>query len=203
MAKGALGASYRHQIFTFLSDTINSEGVSFNDGVLGLWLAQDSFGSINVNEYYVELLVPVLKDLPGVEQLNLELVGRRSDYDTTGLSYTYKVLADWRANDWLRFRDGYNRAERALNMAELFLNPESIFSAVSGGNPCSTLNVNGYFANPDLNPNYYEVITLCGELMERSGNLDADVQFYGDDYRVIREDPAPATDQPTSTFSWF
>jgi iron complex outermembrane receptor protein len=201
--RGAIGISHRKNVFKFISETINSEGVSFNDQILGLNPAQDSFGKIGVKEYYAELLIPVLSDLPFIKQLNLELGGRYSDYNTTGGSETYKILADWRANDWLRFRGGYNRAERAPNIAELFLNPEMIFAAYSGGDPCSTLNVNSYSANPDLNPNYYEVITLCGEKMEGTGNPDADFEYYGDDYRVIREDPSLATNQPTATFGFL
>jgi iron complex outermembrane receptor protein len=201
--RGALGLSHRKNVFKFISDTINSEGVSFTDQILGLYPAQDSFGKISVKELYGELLIPILSDFPFIKQLNLELGGRYSDYSTTGSSETYKVLADWRAFDWLRIRGGYNRAERAPNIAELYLNPEMTLGAYSGGDPCSTLNVNDYSANPDLNSNYYDTITLCGELMERTGNPDADVEFYGDDYRIIREDPSLATNQPTGTFSWF
>jgi iron complex outermembrane receptor protein len=201
--RGALGVSHRKNVFRFVSDTLNSEGVSFTDQILGLYPAQDSFGKIGVKEYYAELLIPVLSDLPFIKQLNFELGGRYSDYNTTGGSETYKILADWRTFDWLRFRGGYNRAERAPNIAELFLNPEQTFGAYSGGDPCSTLNVNSYSANPDLNPNYYDVITLCGELMERTGNLNADVEYYGDDYRVIREDPSLAVDPPTETFNFY
>jgi outer membrane receptor protein involved in Fe transport len=201
--RGALGVGHRKNVFKFLSDTINSEGVSFTDQILGLYPAQDSYGKTSSTEVYAELLIPVLSDLPGIKQLNLELGGRRSDYNTTGASETYKILADWRVTDWLRFRGGFNRAERAPNIAELFLNPEMTLGGYSGGDPCSTLNLNDYSANPDVNANYYDVITLCGELMERTGNPDADVEFYGDDYRVIREDPSLATDQPTTTFNWF
>jgi len=201
--RGALGVSHRSNVFNFISDTVNSEGVSFNDQILGLNPAEDSFGKISVKEVYGELLVPVLSDLPGIKQLNLELGGRYSDYDSTGSSQTYKILADWRVNNWVRFRGGYNRAERAPNIAELFLNPEMTFGTYTGGDPCSTLNGNDYSANPDLNPDYYDTITLCGELMELSGNTDADFQYYGDDYRAIREDPSLAENQPTGTFAFF
>ncbi len=201
--RGAVGLSHRKNVFDFISDTINSEGVSFNDQILGLNPAQDSFGKISVSEVYAELLIPVLSDLPGIKKLDLELGGRSSDYSTTGRSETFKILVDWRTTDWLRFRGGYNRAERAPNIAELFLNPEMIFGVLSGGDPCSTLNPNDYSANPDTNPNYYDVITLCGEKMEGTGNVEADDLYYGDDYRVIREDPSLATGQSSATFGFF
>ncbi len=43
-----------------------------------------------------------------------------SDYNITGKSFTWKALADCRATDWLRFRGGFNRAERSPNVGELY-----------------------------------------------------------------------------------
>jgi iron complex outermembrane receptor protein len=40
-----------------------------------------------------------------------------SDYNTTRMSYTYKILGDWKVTNWMRLRGGYNRAERAPNIA--------------------------------------------------------------------------------------
>ena len=58
--RGALGVSHRKNLFRFISDTVNSEGVSFNDQILGLNPAQDSQGKISAREVYAELLVPVV-----------------------------------------------------------------------------------------------------------------------------------------------
>jgi iron complex outermembrane receptor protein len=183
--RGALGISRRENTFKFLSDNLNSEGMSFNDTILGLYPAQDSFGSIEVKEYYGELLVPILKDLPFMKQFNLELGARRSDYDTTGVSHTYKALADWRVNDWIRFRGGYNRAERAPNIGELYLNPEQTFGVLSYGDVCSLRNrVAPTTANPATNPEWYEVVNLCGQLMDKAGD-NLDINFYGAPYEDI------------------
>ncbi len=80
-----------------------------------------------MKEVYGELLIPVLKDILR-QGLNFELGGRISDYNTTGVSYTYKILADLEVTDWFRLRGGYNRAERAPNIAELFLTPQQTFA---------------------------------------------------------------------------
>jgi hypothetical protein len=79
--RGALGVSYRENNYYFLSDTVNSAGTSFNDQILGLYPSADSYGSIETTEEYAELLVPLLKDLPFMKQVDLSLGGRRSDYD--------------------------------------------------------------------------------------------------------------------------
>ena len=182
----ALGASYRENEYDFVNDNLTSQGRSFNDQALGIYPSADSSGQINVREVYGELLIPILSDIPAIQQLNLELGGRISDYSTTGTSYTYKVLGEWEVNNWLRFRGGYNRAERAPNIAELFLAPEQTFGAANGGDVCSINNLNPYSANPDTNPNgFTDALNLCGQLLEASGNAQADDEFYGIDYRQL------------------
>ena len=199
--KGALGYSMRKNFYEFMNDTLTTEGRSFFEQALGLYPAENSVGLIETDEVYGEVLVPVLKDLPFMKQFNLELGGRRSDYNTTGSTYTYKVLGDWRTNDWLRFRGGYNRAERSPNMAELFLAPEQIFSFFAmGGDVCAYGNLNPWGANPNVNTeNWDEVINLCGQLMEASGNVEADNTYYGIDYRDITIDNPPTNPQALGT----
>jgi outer membrane receptor protein involved in Fe transport len=114
-----VGYSTRENDYHFWNDTLTTEGRSFLDQALGLYPAQNSVGYIEAKEVYGEVLIPVLSDLPLIKRIDLELGGRRSEYSTTGASYTYKALADWRVFDWMRVRGGYNRAERAPNMAEL------------------------------------------------------------------------------------
>jgi hypothetical protein len=41
------------------------------------------------------LLIPILADTSFFRELNLEVGGRYSDYNTTGASWTYKALLDW------------------------------------------------------------------------------------------------------------
>lgn len=151
--RGALGASYREMDFEFTNDTLTTQGRSFLDQALGIYPSGNSAGYFDVKEAYGELLIPILSDVPGIQQLNLEVGGRVSDYSTTGTSYTYKVLGDWQVTDWLRFRGGYNRAERAPNIAELYLAKQQTFGFNQGGDLCSTVNPGPYSANIDTNIN--------------------------------------------------
>jgi len=175
--KAAIGASYRRNAYEFETDTLNSQGRSFLEQPLGLYPSGNSEGTIKAKEVYGELLVPVIGDLPIVQNLSLELGARYSDYNTTGSSWTYKILGDWQVNDWLRFRGGYNRAERAPNVAELFLAPEQTFAVAAGGDVCSRENTLPWSANP-ANANGAQVEALCRVLMERSGDPTADETFY-------------------------
>lgn len=176
--RAAIGASYRELDYEFINDTLTTQGTSFNDQALGIYPSGNSNGFIETKEIYGELLIPILSDIPAIQRLELEIGGRISDYNTTGTSYTYKVLGDWQVTDWLRFRGGYNRAERAPNIAELYLAPQQTFGSNSAGDVCSLRNPTSFSANPDTNANAANVEATCRILMRQSGDSTADQQYY-------------------------
>lgn len=96
-------------------------------------------GKTKVAEGAVEILIPVLADVPLVEALNLTAGYRYSHYNLFGGVHTYKLSADWRVAAPLLIRGGYQRAVRAPNIGELFL-PASAGVANLGtiGDPCTT-----------------------------------------------------------------
>ncbi len=200
--RAAVGYVYRENEYTYLNDNIVMQGTSFLEQAVGLYPSANTYGSLDVGETYAELLVPVLKDLPFVQNFNLELGARHSDYNTTGVSYTYKALADWRIVDWLRIRGGYNRAERAPNIAELYLSAEQTF-AFGGPDVCSVGASRSYSANPDTNPEHWQdVVTLCGQLMEMA-DPTADDTYYKKDYREVLEDPSTVPFTMASYFNFL
>jgi len=180
----ALGASYRELQYQFDNDTLTTAGRSFQDQALGIYPSGNVDAGYNVSELYGELLVPILADIPAIQNFSLELGGRMSDYSTTGTSYTYKILGDWEVNDWLRFRGGYNRAERAPNIAELYLAAQQTFGGNSAGDPCSLANPLSFSANQTGdqydggNANGARVQAVCRIMMEQSGNPTADDDYY-------------------------
>jgi outer membrane receptor protein involved in Fe transport len=176
--KAAAGLNYRSNNYDFLNDTLTTQGTSFLDQAIGLYPSGNSRGKIVTKEVYGELLVPVLADT-FIKRLELELGARMSHYNTTGTSYTYKILGDLQVNDWIRFRGGFNRAERAPNIAELYLAPQQTFVFAAAGDPCSTNNPLPYSANPKTNANAAKVRTLCSALMNRS-DPNTSNKFYAD-----------------------
>jgi len=82
-------------------------------------------GTTRVTEGAIEVLVPVLADLPLVKSLNLTAGYRYSHYNLFGGVSTYKISADWRIASPLLLRGGYQRAVRAPNIGELFLAPSA------------------------------------------------------------------------------
>lgn len=180
----ALGGSFRELQYEFDNDTLTTQGRSFQDQALGIYPSGNVDASFDVHELYGELLIPVLSDLPLVEQFNLELGGRISDYSTTGTSYTYKILGDWEVTDWLRFRGGFNRAERAPNIGELFLAAQQTFGVNTAGDPCSLANPLSFSANQDGdafaggNANGARVEAVCRIQMAQSGDASAADNYY-------------------------
>ena len=188
----AAGLSYREERLSYGTETLATAGQSFNDSLIGVNPSgpMDNVG-YDTKEAYGELLIPVLSDLPFIQEFSLEVGGRVSDYTTTGTSYTYKVLGDWQVNDWLRFRGGFNRAERAPNIQELQSSPQLSFITDPIGNLCSTRSFARASANPANNPDgYLDVIALCLALMQK-GNGGTYVP-YGDSrgfYSTVPGDP--------------
>lgn len=134
--RGSLGASYRDDTLLYRPDDLQTANDFIEQNVgppFGF-----STGSISAREGYGELLVPVLKDLPGIKQFDLELGARYSTYTNSPAGWTYKILGDWSVTNWLRIRGGYNLAVRAPSVGESYLALTQSFSAGgSTGDPCS------------------------------------------------------------------
>jgi iron complex outermembrane receptor protein len=195
--RAAIGASYRKLKFDFVNDTITEQGGSFLDQTIGIYPSKDVHAGYAVRELYGELLVPVLKDIPFIQEFNLELGARYSDYNTTGGSWTYKILGDWEINNWLRLRGGYNRASRAPNAAELFLAPSEIFGGAGGPDLCSQRAL-GTGASHSANAgapgntagNAADVQAVCRIIMDNTGGPGTGAQYY--DQRPLSQQPQAA-----------
>ncbi len=132
----ATGAAYRYNSYDYRPD----EGLVTLEA-LGTSGTNPSNGSTDVYELYGELLIPVLKDLPLVRELNVDLAYRFSKYDTVGGVHTYKASGDWEIFDGLRARGGYSRAIRAPSVGELFQAKTAVSANIlstvnGGGDPC-------------------------------------------------------------------
>jgi iron complex outermembrane receptor protein len=133
----AFGGDYRGSSFDYHPDTglINNDSFSYDTTVA-------TSGTQNVREVFAELLVPVLKDLPLIEDLSLDLGARRSDYDGFGGVNTWKADMNWKPVSAVSVRGGYARAIRAPSLGELFAPTVTgnlnIGAGPSAGDPCAT-----------------------------------------------------------------
>lgn len=177
----ALGAQYRENSFDFIPDAslaqqnaitphLDINGVPDGGNIGGSEIAgfnpsQPLTGETDSTELFLELLVPVLSDLPMVQQLDLTLGYRYADYNTVGGVDAWKIDVDWEIVDGLRFRGGFQNAVRAPSIGELFgplnTNFPNIGNPVTGGvpqfggDPCDN---RGAYRN---GPNAAQVEALC------------------------------------------
>jgi outer membrane receptor protein involved in Fe transport len=195
--RGAAGFQYRKNASQFSPDILQSTS-SFLDQVVGVYPTGYLDASTSVRDYYGELLVPLVSDLPFMKRLELELGGRYSDYADTDSTFTYKATANVQFTDWLRLRGGYNRATRAPNLGELFLNEQEIFGggAANFGDPCSgrsnaPFGAAGVAPDPVDNPNELPPELAASQTVAgatstylicqaQMGSVGRD-QFYGND----------------------
>ena len=155
----AVGADYRGDRFKFNPGSLNASN-SVLENPIGLFAVSSAAGSTYVREAYAELLVPLLKDLPAVKKLELELGYRTSTYNLAGTVSTYKGLFNWTPIDALRFRGGYQRANRAPNIAELFQGGTVSTVSLATGDPCAVDTV-APWGNVATNSNRTQVQALC------------------------------------------
>jgi outer membrane receptor protein involved in Fe transport len=106
--RGESIASFPDEIYQFGGATGQGGGVPKVDA------------GYEVQEFFLELAVPIVQDRSAFQDLTLELGYRFSDYSTSGGLDAYKALLNWAINDSFRIRGGYNRAVRAPNVWQLF-----------------------------------------------------------------------------------
>jgi iron complex outermembrane receptor protein len=133
----AFGADYRGTSFDYNPDhgLVTADSFSYDTSI-------PTAGEQNVREVFGELLVPVLKDLPFIQELSLDLGARRSQYDLFGGVNTWKADLNWKPISTLTVRGGYAKAIRAPSLGELFAPTVTgnlnIGSPPNAGDPCAT-----------------------------------------------------------------
>ncbi len=179
----AVGLGGRENRFEFKPDPLNSQE-SVLDQLAGFFPVGDAEGKTEATELYGELLLPIVGDVWGARELNLELGYRATDNEPSNDVDTWKALLDWQVVDRVRVRGGRQIANRAPNIGELFQSQEQFapFSLFQG-DPCSELNpaTLTYTANPTRNPagpaTAAQVRGLCEQLMGPTGAAN----YYGGD----------------------
>ena len=77
-------------------------------------------GKYKANEFYLEFMIPLLKDLPGAKELSLDIASRYSDFDKFGDTINSKFSLTWRPIEDLLVRGTYGEGFRAPTMDDTF-----------------------------------------------------------------------------------
>jgi outer membrane receptor protein involved in Fe transport len=133
-AQLALGASWRSEYTTSKVDPV----LLINDLGTCTFSSQCSsplHGGFSVKEAYGELFVPVLKELPLVYSLNLDVGDRYSKFSDFGSTSNWKVGIEYRPIRDLLLRGTVAKVFRAPTIGNLFAAPGA-FGQVINADPC-------------------------------------------------------------------
>jgi iron complex outermembrane recepter protein len=132
----AIGAEYRNEVINTQPSQSYLTGDVLLASSLGLVQTRAAAGSFHVSEAFAELKLPVLKDLPFADSLNLDLADRIAEYSPQGTANAYNLGGEWAPIRQVRFRASLSRAVRAPNGHELYVSQQRSVSG-SLGDPCS------------------------------------------------------------------
>jgi outer membrane receptor protein involved in Fe transport len=153
--KVAAGAEYRDNSVNSKSDPISNIN-GWRQGTFASYR-----GDMNVWEVYAEASVPLARDLPFAENIDLDLADRYVDYSTSGTTDVWKVGLNWEVNHQVRLRGTVSKDFRAPSLDDLFS-----ASSLRAGNTVvdfktnKTANVNTLAGgNPNLQPEISHTVT--------------------------------------------
>lgn len=125
-----LGSEYRSESYIFDPDYIFENGL--NSG--GNGAQQPIDGGFHVSEIFTEANLPLVNDVPGIYNLELNAGYRYSKYTSGFDTNTYKFGVEYAPLKDLKVRAGYNRAVRAPGVGDLF--SPAVIGAGGTADPC-------------------------------------------------------------------
>jgi outer membrane receptor protein involved in Fe transport len=121
---------------------------------------QPFYGKRHVKEAFVETVIPILKDVPLAQKLELNAAGRITDYSTSGSVKTWKVGISDQVFQDLRVRGTLSRDIRAPTLTDLFsggvLTQQPVFDTLTNKTYPQYTNAKG---NPALRPELADTAT--------------------------------------------
>lgn len=117
----AAGFEYRKEFARSEFDALQQAGLNAGNAI------PRTEGKFDVTEGFIELRVPLLKDLPAVKSLAWNGAVRVGDYSTVGNTTSWNTGLEWRPIDDLKLRAVRALSTRAPNINELFSPPSQTF----------------------------------------------------------------------------
>lgn len=150
----AMGYEHREESGRFVPDAFAQSGQSTGLG------STTTEGGYKLNEFYLELNVPVLADLPFAKELTFNAATRYSDYNNFGDTLNSKFGLVWRPMDELLVRATYAEGFRAPTISDLYGGTSTSFESYV--DPCGTgasnsVAGNAACTNAGVSPNYVQL----------------------------------------------
>ena len=137
----ALGVDWRRNSIDDTPGPITASG-----NVWGSSVSDPTRGHEITKEAFGELQVPLIKNTPFIEDLNLSGAARLTDVEavrqsdgltqSTNGNWTYKIGLNWQTTPWLRFRGTIGTSFRAPALFEEFLGNTTAFLDQMSIDPC-------------------------------------------------------------------
>jgi iron complex outermembrane receptor protein len=148
--QGVVGAEFRYDA---LNDTPSPDAIK--DNYFNLSTAGVTKGDESVWELYGEVEAPLLKAVPLVDNLTLNVSGRYTNYRTAGSDGTYKIGLNWQIIPSLRIRATYGTSFRGPALFENYLAAQTSFTGAT--DPCAQ-----YGTNADPKSNLFKNCQAAG-----------------------------------------
>lgn len=133
---GAVNFSVGFEWRTAEAEYIPDEYLRTGD-VIGFNPGNPTSGDVTSKEFFAEVRIPVLADVPGFQDVTINGAYRSSDYDLEGVGRvgTYLYGLDWRIHDSVKVRAQWQHAIRAPNIGDLYGGLNLNFQTLT--DPCS------------------------------------------------------------------
>ncbi len=125
-----LGFEHRSDESSFRPDEFLAGG-----DVLGFNAGEATTGEYDVDEWFMEIDIPLLEGAPFAERLSLWGAARFADYSNVGSVASSAYALNWVPHEMVTVRVGMQQAIRAPNVSELFLGQANGFPGAT--DPCS------------------------------------------------------------------
>jgi len=160
------GFEYREETSSTTTDPLTQSDVTTNAAT------PDNFGEFDVTEFFTEVSLPLLKDVPFASELTIGGAYRAADYSHAGDADAWKLDFVWAPIESLRFRGTIGEAVRAPNIDEAFSAQSPGFANIA--DPCDNDNITD---DPDRVANCAAIGIPAG--FEANDNVSIDILSGG------------------------
>ncbi|GGF83078.1 TonB-dependent receptor plug domain-containing protein [Alteromonas lipolytica] len=162
----AVGYEYREEKVSTTTDELTKQGVYTNAAT------PDSSGSFDVDEFFIEISAPLIKDMFLLQELTLDAAFRSADYSHAGNADAWQLGFMWAPIEDVRIRGTVSEAVRAPNVDEAFSPQSPGFENIN--DPCDVDNIND---DPDRAANCLALGIPAG--FEANDNVSIDILSGG------------------------
>lgn len=103
--------------------------------LFGSQCASPLSGGYSVHEAYAEMFIPVLGEMPGIQELNVDIGFRHSDFSNFGVTNNSKIALEYRPTSNLLLRGTVAEVFRAPTIGNIFAQPQKFGSRLNA-DPC-------------------------------------------------------------------